>query len=231
MDKERVRLKMLRLRRDMPAKERKEKGNAIILRCQEHPDYKIAKTIMLYCSKDEEVNTRPLIVQALLDSKRVLLPRVDLARKEMEAREIRSIYELEDGAFGILEPPSTANRVDFWDIDLVFVPGLAFDVYGNRIGYGKGYYDKALPKMEKAERIGLCYDAQFLDEPIEVGKHDEPVDEILTERRRIIAAKKPRPAAPARPLFAEESEKEGRDKQREALEKLAAQEKAKEQKK
>jgi 5-formyltetrahydrofolate cyclo-ligase len=86
------------------------------------------------------------------------------------------------GAYGILEPVSI-KKAEVSDIDLIIVPGIAFDINGGRCGFGKGYYDRLLCES-KAKKIGLCYDFQLVRE-IETDEHDIPMDMIITERRII----------------------------------------------
>lgn len=98
----------------------------------------------------------------------------------MEAVEIREFSELIHGAYDILEPKNTRFKIDERCIDVSYVPGVAFDSSGKRIGYGGGYYDRFLNKLEKhSKKIALCYDFQVLDD-IPVEAHDILVDDIIT---------------------------------------------------
>lgn len=106
----------------------------------------------------------------------------------MKALEIKSLLDLnESGAFGILEPEFLNNDVSDM-VDLVILPGLAFDEAGNRIGYGGGFYDKFLSKYKDLKKIALCYEFQILKN-ICKEEFDQRVDEIITEKR-IIEIKK-----------------------------------------
>ncbi|MBI4399828.1 5-formyltetrahydrofolate cyclo-ligase, partial [Candidatus Micrarchaeota archaeon] len=101
-------------------------------------------------------------------------------KKEIELSEIRSLEELAPGAYGILEPKKEFLRpAGYEEIQLVIVPGIAFDLKGNRIGYGLGYYDKLLPKL-KCPKLALAFNFQVLPEIVEE-KHDVKVDKIITE--------------------------------------------------
>ncbi len=97
---------------------------------------------------------------------------------------MKSWKELSIGSYGILEPRTEKirkTRVE--DIDLIIVPGVAFDKKGNRIGHGKGYYDRLLDKTN-ATKIGLAFEFQLLKE-IPTDKHDLPIDILITEKRII----------------------------------------------
>lgn len=87
--------------------------------------------------------------------------------------------DLKKGAYGILEP-SVVKTADEKDIDVILVPGLAFDRHGGRMGFGKGYYDRLL-ETSIAVKIGLCYDFQLFD-TIPTESHDVPMDFIITEK-------------------------------------------------
>ncbi|MBP2031753.1 5,10-methenyltetrahydrofolate synthetase [Clostridium algifaecis] len=98
----------------------------------------------------------------------------------MIAVEIKKFSELVPGAYNILEPESTEFKVDEKSIDLSYIPGVAFDSSGGRIGYGGGYYDRFLQKLEKnSKKIALCYDFQVLD-TVPTETHDIMIDSIIT---------------------------------------------------
>jgi 5-formyltetrahydrofolate cyclo-ligase len=90
---------------------------------------------------------------------------------------------LEVGAYNILEPKQESiEQVDVESIDLIIVPGVVFDESGNRIGHGKGYYDRLLNDSQNIPNIGLTFELQMIDN-IESEKHDEKIDVIITEDR------------------------------------------------
>jgi 5-formyltetrahydrofolate cyclo-ligase len=178
---------MTRLRREHQAKERDEKSLRISDRFLALDAYERARVVLAYYPKPGEVDTGKIISKALSDGKTVLLPKIIAEGKVFEARKIDSVYELSRGAYGIMEPPAGAENIPFEKIDIVIVPGVAFDRHGNRVGHGKGYYDEALKKMNGARKVALAFDFQIIDGGIPAEAHDIKVDEIITESRRINA--------------------------------------------
>ena len=144
------------------------------------PEFKSANTIMFYVSTRNEVHTEEMIKSALSMGKNVCVPRTDVKSHSLSCIRIEDFKtDLSPGAFGIPEP-QRGEDVSPEKIDLVIVPGTAFDRQGNRIGYGKGFYDRLLPSMDGAETVGLAYGFQVLPSvPIE--EHDVSVKRIVTE--------------------------------------------------
>lgn len=141
-----------------------------------HPRLKEAKTIMLYYSLSDEVDTHTIIDSLLLSKKRILLPEVTGAGT-MRLREYTGPCDLRQGVYGIMEP--TGNIfTDLDSIDLAIVPGMAFDHSGNRMGRGKGYYDRFLPQLRNAYKIGICFDFQVM-EALPTDEHDISMNEVL----------------------------------------------------
>ena len=141
--------------------------------------YGKSKTVMFFVSFNSEVSTHGMIREAL-KSKIVVVPKV--ADNEIEPSVIIDFDNLvPSGKFGILEPIE-AMKIAYKNIDLILVPGIAFDMEGHRIGYGFGYYDKLLAKVPKAVKIGLAFDFQVVDK-IPSEAHDVSVDFIVTEER------------------------------------------------
>jgi 5-formyltetrahydrofolate cyclo-ligase len=145
--------------------------------------------IALYAPVDNEVLTSKVMVGALEAGKRIALPMV--RGTSMQFREVCDPGCLRPGSFGILQPPESSPIVPLHEIDTVVVPGVAFDLEGRRIGYGKGYYDRIFHDWEGTGRlVGFCYDFQLVKEI--VGEpHDVEMDVILTERRMITARNLP----------------------------------------
>jgi 5-formyltetrahydrofolate cyclo-ligase len=141
------------------------------------PEYRKARVLALYAPIHHEVETAVVAVRALADGKTLLYPAV--VGSEMQLRRVRRLDELVPGRFGIMEPVGEVWEPD--QADLVVVPGIAFDKEGRRIGYGKGFYDKALHQLEGSGRlVAFCYEFQLFEEI--VGEpHDVTMDLIVTE--------------------------------------------------
>ncbi|MBU0615096.1 MAG: 5-formyltetrahydrofolate cyclo-ligase [Nanoarchaeota archaeon] len=141
-------------------------------------EYQKAKSVLFYVSFGNEVNTLEMIKEALAE-KIVAVPIVQ--ENDIVASVIKDIKELDSAnKFGIKEP-SFINSIE--KIDLVIVPGLAFDRQGYRLGFGKGYYDKFLSKLS-TKTIGICFDFQILDK-LPAEEHDIRIDKIITEKQTI----------------------------------------------
>jgi 5-formyltetrahydrofolate cyclo-ligase len=117
-----------------------------------------------------------------LDSgKKIAFPTV--VGEELFFCEVKDLSSLKKGKFGIMEPRATGKALMPEEADVLVVPGVAFDLNGHRIGYGKGYYDKTLHRLEgRGKLVGLCYDFQLVDE-ILAEAHDVKMDLIITEKR------------------------------------------------
>ena len=131
--------------------------------------------MLLYHSLPDEVDTHAFI-RRWSARKRILLPVVK--GDDLELRLYTGDDRLTEGAFHIDEPTGTAFT-DYAAIDLAVIPGVAFDRRGNRLGRGKGYYDRLLPRIPTAYKLGLCFPFQLLDQ-IPAEAHDIPMDEVLT---------------------------------------------------
>lgn len=137
--------------------------------------YKMAANILLYSSLPDELSTREFIDELSLSGKNVFLPRVNGPDLDILPYN-RSRMHL--GAFRIEEPDGD-DITDIQAIDLIIVPAVAYDRQGNRIGRGKGYYDRLL-RTAKALTIGVCYDFQLFDS-FEPEEHDIPVHFVIAD--------------------------------------------------
>ena len=145
--------------------------------------YKEAKNIFIYLSFGSEIDTKPIIDRALEEGKEVYIPKVYKVNREMKAIRLNSFDDLEENSMGILEPKDDSNFIAKENIDLIIVPGAVFDLEGNRIGYGGGYYDRFLSNIkDKRNKVVLAYDLQVVDN-IEAEEHDVKVDYIVTNSR------------------------------------------------
>ena len=136
-----------------------------------------AGTLLLYYPLADEVDVRPLIQEAYEGGKCVLLP--VCKGDELELHRYGGEDSLSLGAFGIMEPRGPLfAEADYPDIQLAIIPGMAFDKAGYRLGRGKGYYDRLLPKLGKARLQGICFPFQLVAEvPSEA--HDIPVHDVI----------------------------------------------------
>lgn len=141
-----------------------------------HKKVKEAQTILMYYSLADEVYTHDTITKLVNMNKTVLLPRV-IDDENMIICHYKSDNDLSEGAFHIMEPIGE-EFTDYNKIELCIVPGMSFDSNNNRLGRGKGYYDRFLAKVPNSYKIGVCFDFQKLKE-IPSGKYDINVDEVI----------------------------------------------------
>ena len=131
-----------------------------------------ASCVLLYYPMADEVDVRPLVAAALQDGKRVLFPVV----KGDDLQLVAYSSETRRGAFGIEEPIGEPfTKLD--EVDLVVVPGRAFDRQGHRLGRGRGYYDRLLPQLS-AHRLAVCFPCQIVDN-LPYVPHDAQMDEVV----------------------------------------------------
>ncbi|MEK6854366.1 MAG: 5-formyltetrahydrofolate cyclo-ligase [Nanoarchaeota archaeon] len=183
-NKTRIREAMAKHRDALMEKDVIGKSSAIDERLMATVEYRKARAVLFYAAKGNEARTKDMIEAALKEGKKVLLPLTDLKNKEMEIAAIDDYSkDLRKGAFGIMEP-NQKKAFDKAQIDTVIVPGLAFDGHGHRLGYGHGFYDKLLHRLNKAVKIGLAYDFQVVN-TLRAEAHDQRMDLIVTESRII----------------------------------------------
>lgn len=157
-------------------------NSEIIKKLLSSETYQKASVIFIFVSMGEEVDTHKLIKIALEQGKRVCVPKVISRAEGMAAVEISGFEDLDKGILGILEPMSLDRKVKPEEINCIFLPGLAFDKQGGRIGYGGGYYDRFLQLVPgTVKRIALAYDFQVL-EYIPMSSWDQRVHGIITEK-------------------------------------------------
>ena len=181
--KKEIRKKVLALRDSLLPEQRSSKSREIEERLFSLSECKSARTIMFFASFRSEVETASMIRRALGDGKKVILPKVK--GKELELFEIKNFdQDVSTGAWGIPEPRETSPaKLD--EIDLIIVPGAAFDEQGNRLGYGAGFYDKLLAEFRKPT-VAIAFEEQVVP-MVPADTHDVPVKMIVTEKRVITA--------------------------------------------
>ncbi|OGJ43912.1 5-formyltetrahydrofolate cyclo-ligase [Candidatus Peregrinibacteria bacterium RIFCSPLOWO2_02_FULL_48_14] len=140
-------------------------------------EWQSARTVLLYVSNEAEVDTHALLHDALEKNRRVFVPKT--VGENLVICPLREWEDLKPGNFGILEPCEIVEEAHPESMDLILVPGLAFDRRGHRLGYGKGFYDKLL-KNTRGFKVGLAFSEQVVEElPTEA--HDVPLDLIITD--------------------------------------------------
>ena len=159
-------------------------SGAIVNRFMDLPEYAAAKTVMFYVDVRDEVRTRQALPQAIQSDKRIVIPYcVD---GELELFHLESMDELELGMYKILEPKDElrtveSKRLQAEDLDLIMVPGVAFDRTGGRTGHGKGYYDKLLEHARAdTPLVALAFECQMFEE-IPCEDHDIYMDKVVTQ--------------------------------------------------
>jgi len=179
--KERIRKEISETLNNQAGKEAVRKSAFIKKKLFSLPEFKKAKLVMFYASKQNEVDTGEMIDEALRTGKRVALPRC-VGQKTFIAKEISNRHtDLEKGAYGIYEPRKKAPDVDIKEIGLVVVPGVAFDIKNRRLGRGKGYYDRFLKKLPPGRTtIGLAFSFQMVKN-LPKDSHDIPVSKVITD--------------------------------------------------
>jgi 5-formyltetrahydrofolate cyclo-ligase len=184
--KKEIRNKILKIRNQISPDIRAEKDLHIRETLFSLPEFLSAKTVLFYASFRSEVETLSLIRESLAMGKRVVLPKVDRANHALTLYEIKGMNVLAPGYMGIPEPDLADERCAvIEDIDLAIIPGAAFDLLGNRLGYGAGYYDGLLSQRTRnIQIIALAYEEQLVDS-IPAEKHDVRVNLIVTDKRVI----------------------------------------------
>lgn len=183
--KDEVRRRLLAERRAVGRLDREAWTAAIAARLEELPAWREADVVHTYVGAVEgEVGTREIVRRALAEGRAVACPRVRWDPPRLETYAIRSLDDLVESRRGLWEPdPDHAEPVADSALDLVVVPGLAFDRRGWRIGFGAGLYDRFLSGVD-APRVALAFSLQVQDS-LPVEPHDVPVDWIVTEGETI----------------------------------------------
>ncbi len=180
-DKQKVRNLALEKRMELGAIQRSAKSAQILNKIISLPEFNNSSTIMVYLSYKDEVETIGIAAETLKAGKRLLIPYCQ--KKMIIACQITDIEnDVLPGMFGIREPRLDKIRpVPPQEIDLVLVPGLAFDYHGNRIGFGGGYYDRFLPLLrDDAKILGISFFCQLVQE-IKPEEHDCKMSLLVTE--------------------------------------------------
>ena len=188
MERERVRAETLQCRDGLAQEVRTTLSRRIINSLVSWIQNEGFDTVMLYLSMKSEVETFGLLDILLYQEKIVCAPVVDTYQLELTPRQIQDPKtELVQHSYGLLEPSATCPIVPISQLQLIIVPGIAFDATGYRLGYGKGFYDRFLAKCRDAVTVGLAYQMQIVEDT-SPQTWDIPVHYIFTEKNIITAS-------------------------------------------
>lgn len=180
--KKKIREGLIKKLRAYKEEERLKKSSAIGKKLFALKDYIEAKTVMFYLSFDGEVDTQRMITDSIKQGKRVAVPAIQKEHKKIIPSLVEELdSELKTGPHGVRHPKDEHLRpVSLEHLDLVIVPGLAFDKAGNRLGRGMGYYDRFLSLLPKhVPTIGLAFDFQIIPDFPPLEPHDFSVSQVL----------------------------------------------------
>ncbi len=174
--------KIVKEKKDILTEDQRQKlDNMIFNNVTTSDEYKNSNVVFIFVSYNNEVDTHKIIKQALKDGKILCVPKVISKEEGMIIVRIKQFEDLQAGAYGILEPKNDELRIAEDEIDISYLPGLAFDKKGGRVGYGGGFYDRFLRKTrENSKKIGLAYGFQIFHE-VPMEEHDVFIDGIITD--------------------------------------------------
>jgi 5-formyltetrahydrofolate cyclo-ligase len=183
--KKSIREQFLVKRNELSKSDVNKKSLQIQFRLFSLPWYRTSQNILYYVSHQNEVDTHDMIKISLAKGKNILVPKTDTTKKTLTVCQLLSWDELSPCTYSILEPRKECIReVPVSSVELIIVPAVVFDLHGNRIGHGGGYYDRLLKTAVHAHSIGLAFEYQLLAS-LPAEKHDEKVEMIVTEDRSI----------------------------------------------
>lgn len=176
MNKKELRQYIRKQKKLLTEEQLREQSQPIIQKLLAHPRILSAKVVLMYHSLPDEVGTHEAI-EKLIDAGKVVLLPVVVDDTTMELHQYTGSQNMHNGFFDIKEPSGNIFT-DFTNIDVAVIPGMSFDEKGNRLGRGKGYYDRFLGKISKTYKIGLCFPFQHFPK-IPIDKNDIRMDEVL----------------------------------------------------
>lgn len=174
--------------------DRQTKSEEILYKLTSLEEYKKADIILTYVSLRYEVDSFAFIEAAVKAGKKVAVPRCIEGSPTIDFYYITGKNDLEKGSFGILEPKAETEKLCTSKKGFCVLPGLSFDRFGTRLGYGKGYYDRFLQSF-RGTTVGVCFSDVLSETAIPKGRFDVPANIIVTEKE-IIRVKKFAPAVP-----------------------------------
>lgn len=185
LSKDQIRREILRIRNSLSENEMVVNSNIISNMVISTKEYKKSSSIGLYFPIGSEVNTIEIMKHSLATNRTISLPRIIDSNQILFFKIIENSFEdikMTKGKYGILE--NSMSDFIITKMDLLIVPGIAFDLKGNRIGYGKGYYDRFLSKLKANNIMALAFENQIIDK-VPKTQNDIPVNVIVTEKRII----------------------------------------------
>ena len=187
--KDAIRKQVLGVRNKLSEEEVSCLSERIFLKLKENSFFNDSINVMVYLDFKHEVKTDTIINYCLQNNKKVYVPICIPETHELCISRITSLDQLQTGHFGIREPfPEHIRLSDSRLLDLVLVPGVAFDASGNRIGFGAGYYDRFLKRLRPdAVKAALAYSFQVV-EHVPSDEYDIPADYIVTENNTILCS-------------------------------------------
>jgi len=176
-----VRKSCLAQRAALGEKERESRSRIIQQKLQDLPEFQQAQTVMSFLNFRDEVETTALAEAMIAGKKKLVLP-CCAPHGILLPNEVRDLTaDLESGAWDIREPKLTCERVEPSEIDLIIVPGAGFDLQGNRLGYGGGFYDRFFMLLNPlTPRIALSFQCQVIAQ-VPVDEHDVKMTMLITE--------------------------------------------------
>lgn len=185
LSKDQIRQEILRIRNSLSENEIVSNSNIISRKVISTKEFKKSPSIGIYYPIGSEVKTFEIIKYSLATKKTIGLPRIIDSNRIVFFKIMENSFDdikITKGKYGILENSMSDSIIE--EMDLLIIPGIAFDLQGNRIGYGKGYYDRFLSKRKANYIIGLAFENQIINKIPKTG-YDIPVNILFTEKRII----------------------------------------------
>ena len=180
MDKPELRQILKNRRMALPSTEREQFSEKISRKLSKETDpYQV---IMSYASKNPEVSTTALITSLLSEGKTVVVPITELETHTLRLSCLENMAQLKQSTFNVPEPIGAEIPINASEVECVILPMVGFDRFGNRIGYGAGYYDRFLAQYSHMKKIGIAFSCQEV-ESIPIDIHDVRMDVIVTENQ------------------------------------------------
>ncbi len=186
MNKQELRKTVLNIRRQQTQADVDANSKKVLQHLSNWQLFKQSLAVLLYMDYAKEVKTAQIIDHCLMSNKDVIVPVVNADGKTLTLVQIDANTKFTKSSLGIMEPIVTPEAVrTLYDVDLVLAPGVAFDLDGNRIGYGGGYYDRLLDEHSSIRHLikvyALAFECQIVDS-ITADANDQKIDGIITEK-------------------------------------------------